>query len=62
MFLYLFQGESHDSGTESDGDILEVEKHRNLDLDMETSIIKRYTKENDIFNFFYFYFRCKFLC
>lgn len=37
MCLYCFQGESNDSGTESDGDVLDVDKHRPLDLDMETS-------------------------
>ncbi|XP_053960950.1 uncharacterized protein LOC128865059 isoform X2 [Anastrepha ludens] len=32
------KGESNDSGTESDGDVLDVDKHRPLDLDMETSL------------------------
>ncbi|CAD7000231.1 unnamed protein product [Ceratitis capitata] len=33
------EGESNDSGTESDGDVLDVDnKHRPLDLDMETSL------------------------
>ncbi|XP_036214582.2 uncharacterized protein Reph isoform X5 [Bactrocera oleae] len=35
---FTILGESNDSGTESDGDVLDVDKHRPLDLDMETSL------------------------
>lgn len=31
------QRESNDSGTESDGELLDVENKRHLDVDMETS-------------------------
>jgi len=35
--LFLPQRESNDSGTESDGELLDVENQRHLDVEMETS-------------------------
>lgn len=37
LFYVSFQRESNDSGTESDGELLDVENKRHLDVDMETS-------------------------
>lgn len=37
LFYVCLQRESNDSGTESDGELLDVENKRHLDVDMETS-------------------------
>lgn len=37
LFYVRLQRESNDSGTESDGELLDVENKRHLDVDMETS-------------------------
>lgn len=37
IHFICLQRESNDSGTESDGELLDVENKRHLDVDMETS-------------------------
>lgn len=42
---FWLQRESNDSGTESDGELLDVENKRHLDVDMETSEYPQMTKK-----------------